>query len=285
LAAETAAATKSNAKPGEDEQDMQALLAQIIPTIGEVEVNAHRAAQAVAEHPDADIAVFPELFLSGYTLDALEKVGREPGADELQLIQRAAASAETAVVIGFAERHSQGFADSVACIDVDGQLVAVYRKMLLFGQEADVFTPGDELLIVSLAGLKVAPLICFDIEFPEPARRVAQAGAELLVTASANFKPFAIDHQVQSLSRAVDNRLPHLYVNLVGASGELEFVGGSRSMSPLGEILYEAPADQEDVAVVPVAGREGVDERSDYLTLVPEMPAVSYRSHSASPPT
>lgn len=264
---------------------MQALLAQMIPTIGDVRANAKRATQAILDHPDADIAVFPELYLSGYTVDLLEEVGRTPDAEELQLLQDAAAKVRTAAIVGFVERHRQGFADSVACIDTDGELIAVYRKMLLFGQEAEVFTPGEELLIVSLAGSKVAPLICFDIEFPEPARRVAQAGAELLVTASANFKPFAIDHQIQGLSRAVDNRLPHLYSNMAGSSGELEFVGGSRSMSPLGEILYEAPEDKEDVAVVPVAGREGVDERSDYLTLVPEMPAVNYKPHPAAPPT
>jgi predicted amidohydrolase len=257
---------------------VKALLAQLSPEVGAVGKNAERAAKTVAEHPDADLAVFPELYLSGYTFRNLEQVSRDAHADELRLIQAAAAATRTAVIIGFAERRKDGFGNSAACIDTAGRLVAIYRKSLLFGDEADVFTAGEELVVVSLAGRKIAPLICFDIEFPEPARRVAQAGAELIATISANFKPFAIDHSIPTLSRAMENRLPHLYSNMVGSSEGFEFVGGSRSMSPLGEVLYQAPADQEDVAIVPVADRAGVDERADYLPLLRDMPDLRVKS-------
>jgi predicted amidohydrolase len=254
---------------------VKALLAQLSPKVGAVSENAERAAKAIAEHPEADLAVFPELYLSGYAYRGLEQVAREADAGELRLIQAAAAGAKTAVVIGFAERCNDGFGNSAACIDEAGRLVAIYRKILLFGEEAEIFTAGKELMLVSLAGRKVAPLICFDIEFPEPARRVAQAGAELITTISANFKPFATDHSIPALSRAIENRLPHLYSNMVGSSDGFEFVGGSRSMSPLGKVLYEAPADQEDIAIVPVADRTGVDQRADYVPLLRDMPGVT----------
>lgn len=262
---------------------MKALLAQLSPEVGAVGKNAERAATVIAAHPEAELAVFPELFLSGYSFGALEQASRDPGADELLRVRAAAAAARTAVVIGFAERWQGGFGNSAACIDEAGRLVAVYRKTLLFGEEAEVFTAGTELVVVPLAGRKVAPLICFDIEFPEPARRVAQAGAELITTISANFEPFAIDHSIPTLSRAMENRLPHLYANMVGSSDGFAFVGGSRSMSPLGEVLYQAPADAEDVAIVPVADRTGVDGRADYLPLLREMPAVSDKSPATTP--
>jgi (R)-amidase len=261
---------------------VQALLAQLNASIGDVPRNAERAANVLLEHPQADIAVFPELYLSGYTYRDLDEASRPRDADELRLVQSAAADAGTAVVVGFAERHDGGVANSVACIENDGRLVGVYRKTFLFGEEAEVFTPGENLMIVPLAGRRLAPLICFDIEFPEPARQVALAGADLIATASANFKPFTLDHAIPALSRAIENRLPHLYVNMVGRSDELEFIGGSRSMSPLGEILYEAPADREDVAVVPVAERDGIDERADYVALLRDVPAVSDNSDVGS---
>jgi hypothetical protein len=69
-------------------------------------------------------------------------------------------------------------------------------------------------------------------------------------------------------------------VNLAGHGEGLEFVGGCRSMSPLGEILYEAPSDREEVAVAPVAER---DERADYVTLLRKVPTVSDKSASSSP--
>lgn len=257
---------------------MKALLAQLIPKVGAVGENAERAAEAITDHADADLAVFPELYLSGYSYRVLEEASRKADAHELQLIQAAAADAKTAVVIGFAEQHEDGLGNSAACIDERGQLVAIYRKILLFGEEAEIFTPCTELILVSLAGRKVAPLICFDIEFPEPARRVAQAGAELITTISANFKPFALDHSIPALSRAIENRLPHVYANMVGPGDGFEFVGGSRSMSPLGEVLYEAPADREDIAVVEVGDRDGVDQRADYVPLVRDMPVVCDKS-------
>ena len=49
-------------------------------------------------------------------------------------------------------------------------------RRYLFGAEADVFEAGDELVVAELAGRRVGPLICFDMEFPEPARALAARG-------------------------------------------------------------------------------------------------------------
>ena len=159
-------------------------------------------------------------------------------ATSWRTVAAAAAAAGTAVVIGFAERNEDGScSNSVACIDRDGTLAGVYRKTQLYAGERKVFRPGRELRIVRLAGVAVAPLICFDVEFPEPVRALALAGAELLVTASANMEPFAADHELATRARALENRLPHLYANAVGTIGRLSFVGLSRSVGPAGEVL------------------------------------------------
>ena len=253
---------------------MNALLAQLACRIGDIEGNTARAIDAIRTHPEVDIAVFPELFLCGYTYRDLDDLAREPDGEELASIAAAAAEAETAVVIGFAERTPKGIANSAACIDTDGSLAGVYRKTYLFPSEADAgFLQGEELLVIELAGRRAAPLICFDIEFPEPGRQVALAGAELLVTASANMDPFFIDHAVGAVARAHENRLPHLYANLVGSGDGLVFVGASRSVAPTGEILAEASRDQEELLVVPVADPGGVDPRTNYPKLLrPPLP-------------
>ncbi len=253
---------------------MNALLAQLACRIGDIEGNTARAIDAIRTHPEVEIAVFPELYLCGYTYRDLDALAREPDGEELASISAAAAEAETAVVIGFAERTPKGVANSAACIDTDGSLAGVYRKTYLFPSEADAgFLQGEELLVLELAGRRAAPLICFDIEFPEPGRQVALAGAELLVTASANMDPFFIDHAVGAVARAHENRLPHLYANLVGSGDGLVFVGASRSVAPTGEILVEASRDQEELLVVPVADPGGVDPRTDYPKLVrPPLP-------------
>lgn len=233
---------------------MRALLAQLASTPGQTAVNAQRAVAALAAHPNVEIAVFPELFLGGYDLALVVGAARAPDCAELQAIAAAAASASTVVVVGFAERAGDGsLFNSVACIDRDGSLAGVYRKTRLFGAEPEVFEPGDEQLLVRLAGVDVGPLICFDIEFPEPARELAAAGAELLVTASANMVPFGPDHEVATRARAVENHLPHLYANGVGDIGGFRLVGGSRSVDAAGSVLADAGSADELLLVVPVA--------------------------------
>src|SRR6266511_2092236 len=230
---------------------MLALLAQLASVEGDVRANAERAASALGEHPEADIAVFPELFLSGYTTSELEHLTRRADAADLRLVADAAAKTSTAVLIGFAEERGSGRpANAAACIDRDGRLAAVYRKTQLFGAEQQAFEPGEGLMVVELAGKRVGPLICFDAEFPEPARALALAGAELLAVASANMEPFYVDHEVGTRARALENRLPLVYANAVGNLHGLTFVGGSRSIAPIGL-------------------DEDIDDRVDYLRHLP----------------
>ena len=254
---------------------MLALLAQLASVEGDVRANAERAASVLAEHPDADIAVFPELYLSGYVTSGLETLTRAADADELRLVAGAAAKSSTAVVIGFAEEQAGRPANAAACIDRDGRLAAVYRKTQLFGAEQEAFEPGDDLLVVDLAGKRVGPLVCFDVEFPEPARALALAGAELLAVSSANMAPFYVDHEVATRARALENRLPLVYVNAVGTLGGLTFIGSSRSVAPGGEVLAEAADREESILLAPVAVDEALDGRVDYLQHLPRELKVS----------
>ncbi|TML85531.1 MAG: carbon-nitrogen hydrolase [Actinobacteria bacterium] len=249
---------------------MLALLAQMASVPGSPAANAERAAAALAAHPDVEIAVFPELFLGGYELARLADSARPADCAELRTIAEAAEAVSTAVAVGFAERNTDGtFSNSVACIDRDGSLAAVYRKTQLFGAEREAFRAGDALVVVRLAGLAVALLVCFDVEFPEPARQLARAGAELLVTVSANMEPFGPDHELATRARALENRLPHVYVNGVGTIGGLQLVGLSRSVGPSGDVLAQAGAEEE--LLVALVARPGTDdERVDYLRHLPD---------------
>jgi predicted amidohydrolase len=264
---------------------MKALLAQLACRIGDVEGNTARAIDALRSHPEVDIAVFPELYLSGYTYRDLDKLARPIESEEITRIANAAEEVETSVVIGFAEKMAKGVGNSAACIDNDGTVAGVYRKTHLFGSEVDAgFVEGEEQLIVELAGRRAAPLICFDIEFPEPGRLVTLAGAELLVTASANMDPFYIDHAVGVVARAHENRLPHVYANLVGSGDGLTFVGASRSVAPTGEVLVEASRDKEELVVAPVAELGGFDPQTDYPRLVrPPRPVKVVEKEHVSP--
>jgi predicted amidohydrolase len=154
--------------------------------------------------------VFPELFLSGYDLSRAREYALTLDAPELGRVCTAAAEAEVAVAVGFPEQRGDRVYNSLALIDDGGEMAAVYRKLQLFGEERDVFEPGEALVVARLAGRTIGPLICFDMEFPELARALALARADVLLTVSANMAPFGPDHRIASQARALENRLPHL---------------------------------------------------------------------------
>ena len=244
---------------------MRALLAQLEPS-GTPDANAPRAAAIIRSRGTAvDLIAFPELYLTGYDLGRVASVAIDIDSAPIAAIAEAAASSATAVAVGLAERRGRAIANTLALIDERGTTVAPYRKTHLFGEEQNKFEPGDELIVNELAGSRVGALICFDMEFPETARELARAGAEVLLTVSANMEPFYGDHLIASQARALDNRLPHLYVNRCGSEAGLRFVGGSRLLRPNGTVAAEAEGDGESLLEADVDRPGTEDDRVDYL--------------------
>jgi predicted amidohydrolase len=227
------------------------LLAQLAPRTHDVAANVAAACELVDRHGDASLAVFPELFLHSYALKGLEPLDVDASA-LLAPLREVARDRGTAVLVGVAERLGDAMANTALCIDERGEVVARYRKVHLFGAERRFFVAGDEYAVVPLAGLAVGPLVCYDIEFPEAARALASAGAELLVTLSANMDPYAEDHQLFLRVRALENGVPHVYVNCVGQEGRLRFCGSSAATDAAGRVIAALPAYRPEVRVVDV---------------------------------
>ena len=247
---------------------MRAALAQLRPEPGDLEANLRRALDTLARCRDADLLLLPELFLSGYELSEPAAVSIELDGPELAELRAAAREAATAVVVGAAERVEGGIANSAICLSSAGELAGVYRKTHLFGAEADVYLPGSELVTVELEGRRVGLMVCFDIEFPEVARTLALRGADLLVTISANPVEFRRDHDVFVAARALENELPHLYVNRVGEQHGIEFAGSSMAVDQEGDVVAQGVPDAEDLLFAEIGDAGRRDTRTRYLSLV-----------------
>ncbi len=241
------------------------VLVQTSPQLRQTKVNVETMRRIIAEHPEADLAVFPELFLSGYTTDRLEELAVDLEGPDVERIAEAARKNSTAVIFGVPEHLDNGYANSAVYIDRNGTIGGIYRKTHLYGSEREAFLPGEELLIVDLEGWKIGLMICFDVEFPEVARTLAGAGADLLVTISANMEPFERDHRVFSTARALENGIPHIYVNQVGRGEEFTFPGGTMAISADGDFMDEADFTGEKVLDIELSlpGKSSV--RPDYL--------------------
>lgn len=243
------------------------------PQAGELDVTAAmaEAQEAVLAAADVDLLVLPELATTRYDIRRhLSEVAPQADDPAMQELREAAIFAGTVVVLGFAERadsptQNSALFNSAIVIDADGSIAGIVRKAHLFAGEARVFAAGDRLAPVhtSIGALGVA--ICYDIEFPETARSLALAGAELLVVLSANMDPYTDYHITYAKARAMENNLPLVVANWVGAGPRFTFLGRSCIVSASGQILADAGVEPGQAEACVPLGRVQVDADLDYL--------------------
>ena len=172
------------------------------------------------------------------------------------------------IVTSLFERRATGLYHNTAVVlEKDGTIAGKYRKMHIPDDpgyyEKFYFTPGDlgfQPIDTSVGRLGV--LVCWDQWYPEAARLMALAGAQLLIYPPAiGYDPNDTREEQerqrmawQTIQRghAVANGLPVVTVNRVGDEDGVPFWGTSFVAGPQGELLYEAPVDQEAIAVVEV---------------------------------
>ena len=175
---------------------------------------------------------------------------------------------QVVIVTSLFERRAPGLYHNTAVVmERDGSIAGCYRKMHIPDDpgyyEKFYFTPGDlgfQPIQTSVGRLGV--LVCWDQWYPEAARLMALAGAELLIYPTAiGYDPHDTPDEQQrqrmawqtvQRGHAVANGLPVVAVNRVGEEDGVPFWGTSFVAGPQGELLYEAPTDQETEVVVEV---------------------------------
>lgn len=191
---------------------------------------------------DADIAVFPEIFLPGYNVEALE--AQPLDGEWVERLGKLARQSGVALAIGMAEKTNGVVYNSAIVIGPDGALLANFRKIQLFGKrEKALYTPGDEYVVFPFRNHRIGLLICYDIEFPEHVRALAREGADLVLAPTANMAPFENINRIATLARAMENGLSLAYCNYCGTEGELTYVGGSVIAGPDGDPIARAGSE------------------------------------------
>ncbi|ODR04160.1 hypothetical protein BHQ21_18830 [Mycobacterium sherrisii] len=256
---------------------MRFLLVQESPAARDIDANVRRIRALLSKNPDSDIAVFPELFVTGYQTDRLAELALGTDSTSVSAIRQACAESETVFVGGYLERDAGGRVyNSMLVVGAGGEIAGNYRKTHLFGVESGAFDAGAELACVDVASARLAPMICFDMEFAEVARTLAFQRPDVFIVIAANMAAFHEDHLVASRARALDNRTPLVYVNRIGSESGFDFAGGSRVVDPNGRVVADLGCGRR-VRVVDVTLRRDPPAEVDYLRQL--RPAL-YRSHN-----
>jgi predicted amidohydrolase len=232
---------------------------QTSPVFGRVDENLDTALALVPA--GCDLAVLPELFATGYQFrsraeawDCAEDLGAGPPAGGItaRLADYAAATGTT-LVAGLAERDGERLFNSAVLIRPDRSR-EIYRKVHLFLDEKSIFTPGDlGFPVFAACGTTVGMMICFDWIFPEAARSLALAGAEIICHPSNLLLPWC---QAAMVTRCQENMVHAVTSNRIGTENRtgqaLTFSGRSQIVSPLGERKAELGAQEIGAAVAEI---------------------------------
>jgi predicted amidohydrolase len=235
---------------------MRIACCQIAPDVIDPAASAQRATDAIraAIADGAEIVILPELVLSGYVFasqDEANAAAIPPESPLLQAWSEHAARSDALVIGGFAEKAADGtLFNSLAVVDRAG-VVAVYRKLHLWGDEPRWFQHGqDPAPVIDTRFGRIGLAVCYDIEFPELTRGLALQGAELIVI-PANW-PHGEQPMLHELARttAYLNRVFVAVCDRCGTERGLEFEGGSVIAAPDGRALAGAAAGHRGEATL-----------------------------------
>ncbi len=206
---------------------------------------AAKAQEARAQ--GAELLLLPEMFLSGYNIGPEQAKAQAVTAEGLAPAREIAKAHNLALAFGYPEKVGEEVANSAVLIGPNGGILLNYRKSHLFGDldRAMFKAVGTEFPVAELHGLKIGLLICYDIEFPEPARRLALAGVDILLIPTAQMQPYEQVARHVLPARAYENQLYTAYANHSGEDDGLSYVGLSSICGPNGVVLAMAGLGEE----------------------------------------
>ncbi len=207
-----------------------------------------------AKEQGADLAVFPELSLTGYVVkDQIYELAETIPGPTVEKAEKLARQTEMHIIFGMPELSEKTKAtifNTAVFVGPDG-FIGKYRKMYLpthsVFEEKRYFRPGYQPAVFQTDLGTIGLCICYDLFFPEVTRLARLKGAQLIVCISASPAVRRSYFEVLTSARALENTAFLAYVNLAGVEDGLQFWGGSRLVNPAGDIVAKAKYDEEDL--------------------------------------
>jgi predicted amidohydrolase len=187
------------------------------------------------------LVVLPEMFATGFSMRVGE-IAEAAGGPTDAFVGELARERGAYVVAGIVGQEPDGRGRNESVVyDPSGRRVACYTKInpFSFGGETKHYISGSEVTIVDVEGWRMAPLVCYDLRFPEIFRRAAQRGADLMVVI-ANWPVVRIGHWTALLAaRAIENQAYVVGINRTGRDPFHEYSGRSAIYDPHGRAIAE----------------------------------------------
>ena len=214
--------------------------------------------QAVSQ--GAELIVLPEVFSTGFCYESMSDSSEMPDGPTLKLLSDLTRENGCVIISSIIEKESSKKGDKYFnlgfCME-DGVIAGTYRKIHPFKREKQYFSPGDVISPIRLRSkdLTIGLQICYELRFPEVARKLSLMGADILVTVAEFPKPRKELWQTLVRARAIENQIPHIACNRTGSDPESSFFGTSMIVDASGEVKKEA-GEEESILIYDIDAAE-----------------------------
>ncbi len=199
-----------------------------------------------AKKDGCELIVFPEMFSSGFSMNA-DSIAEDAGTETTQFLSELANKNQINIIAGFVEKNSDLNENVAVYVNRQGSIKARYVKNYPFTKAGEdrFYASGNEQVVFDFADHSAGLFICYDLRFPELFRKVAKRAEIVFVI--ANWPVTRQMHWEALLkARAIENQCYVVGVNRIGQDGNgLEYGGGSHVYSPSGEDLSRGDKNQE----------------------------------------
>ena len=222
-------------------REVKAAAVQFNIKMGDIDANVEyvRGALARLAADGVQLAVLPEMWSCGFAYRELNELAKRT-PEVVEEMGRLSAQYGMVLVGSLPEPDGDKVCNTAYVMD-RGELAGKYRKIHLFSlmNEDRSFSGGDSWLVADTHLGRIGVFICYDLRFPELARRLAVEGAEILVVPGEWPKPREEHWRTLMKARAIENQLFVVAANCCGVMGKLDFFGSSLIIGPKGELLAE----------------------------------------------
>lgn len=238
------------------------------------EKNVENACKLMKEAaPNADIAVLPEIWTTGYSLGHLSKEAEYLNGPVIEELRKIAAGSSCAIVAGSIPlRKGDGNVyNTSVVIGKKGEIVFCYSKLHLFSMfnEQRFFKAGNDFSTYELEGVTCASTICYDLRFPELYRHMARQGAKIIFVPAEWPKIRGGVWDLFIRARALENHTFIVGVNCAGKFHDQKFYGHSSVIDPFGRVL--AVGGEEEEIVYCDIDLEQVAKANEYMNVLKDV--------------
>ncbi|HEX7066400.1 MAG TPA: carbon-nitrogen family hydrolase [Bacillales bacterium] len=223
----------------------------IIP--GKPEQNRNRVAEwadRTVKKDRPDILVLPEMWTTAYTLPELENVADREGEPTISFLKELGRKHGVHIIGGSVANKKEGrFYNTALVVNQEGELVYQYDKIHLvpmLDEPQYLSGGGSKAKVFELDGIKMGIITCYDLRFPELARKLALDGAQVLYVVAE--WPSARKNHWKSLqiARAIENQMAVVSCNRVGITNDTPFCGTSMVTDAWGEVVAQGSEEREE---------------------------------------